>query len=351
MGSFYSTCSITHMVLKNQKTSIQLLVPSYCTDLNGHKGMIVSNEGAQCFFSVFGFPIHGKYDDYGNLRDIVRDKNVEMIEDFFNLDINTIISNVGDDRWKRLGEKNNDNHWKIGTKDGGAIKNPDIFLSMAMTYIRTEVLEHMQNRAQSRYTDMIINSLKEKEETLEKIKKLIPDVNLNDEDEYKPALFNLAKKYSNMIEKKVDEDGKELSKKRIEELNKESQQIIKYAIGYSIDDVAYKSYIPSLTERNMFKLLPITTEFEEEIRKQFSMLTFMSMIRRTLIPSDYGSQDDNYNMLIELNDLANGLMRKDFFEEMEYEYIHYYEPNKDSFIEDYGERAKEYLKHLEEQEK
>jgi hypothetical protein len=339
------------MVLRNQKTSIQLLVPSYCTDLNGHKGMIVSNDGAQCFFSVFGFPIHGKYDDYGDLRDIERDKNVEMIEDFFNLDINTIIQNVGDDRWKKYGENNNDKYWKIPTKDGGAIKNPDIFLSMAMTYIRTEVLEHMQNKVQSRYADRTINALKEKEETLKNIQKLIPDVNLNDKDEYKPALFNLAKKYSKMIEEKLDENGNKLSKKRIEGLENASSIILKYAVGHGDDILAYSSYIPSLTERNMFKLLPITSEFEEEIRKQFSMLTFMSAIRRTLIPSDYGSQDDNYNMLIELNNLSNDLMKKDFFEEMEYEYIHYYEPNKESFIEDYGERAKQYLKHLEEQEK
>lgn len=349
MGSFYSTCSITHMVLKNQKTSIQLLVPSYCTDLNGHKGMIVSNEGAQCFFSVFGFPIQGKYDDYGHLRDIERDKNVEMIEDFFNLSINTIIENVGDDRWKRLGENNNDKYWKIPTKDGGEIKNSDIFLSMAMTYIRTEVLEHMQNKVQSKYTDRTINALKEKEDIFKNIQKLIPDVNLNDKDEYKPALFNLANKYSKMIKEKLDENGNKLNKKRIEELENASSIIIKYAVGHGDDILAYSSYIPSLTERNMFKLLPITSEFEEEIRKQFSMLTFMSAIRRKLMPSDYGSQDDNYNMLIELNNLSNDLMKKDFIEEMEYEYIHY--PNKESFIEDYGERAKEYLKHLEEQEK
>jgi hypothetical protein len=40
MGSFYSTCSVSHMVLTDQdKTSIQLLMPGYSTDLNGHTGI------------------------------------------------------------------------------------------------------------------------------------------------------------------------------------------------------------------------------------------------------------------------------------------------------------------------
>ncbi len=64
MGSFYTTCSVSHMVLTNQKTSIQLLVPNYSTDFKEHLGMIVSNDGAQGFFAVFGFPIHGRYYDY-----------------------------------------------------------------------------------------------------------------------------------------------------------------------------------------------------------------------------------------------------------------------------------------------
>ena len=52
------------MTLIRQKTSIQLLVPGYSTDYKEHMGMIVSNDGAQCFFSPFGFTIHGTYDDY-----------------------------------------------------------------------------------------------------------------------------------------------------------------------------------------------------------------------------------------------------------------------------------------------
>jgi hypothetical protein len=65
------------MTLTNQKTSIQLLVPN-TKSLKEHKSMIVSNDGSQEFYSPFGFPIHGRYYDYGYLEDIVEDNNTKM---------------------------------------------------------------------------------------------------------------------------------------------------------------------------------------------------------------------------------------------------------------------------------
>ena len=98
MGSFYSTCSASGMTLTSQKTSILLLAPGYSTDFKEHLGMIVSNDGCQAFFSPFGFPIHGEYDDYGYISDIKRDKNVELLESYFGIDIELILNNIGDGR-------------------------------------------------------------------------------------------------------------------------------------------------------------------------------------------------------------------------------------------------------------
>src|SRR5206468_2215799 len=114
----YSTCSVTQMTLSRQKTSIQLLAPAYTQDISKDSlGMIVSNDGCQAFFSPFAFPIHGVYDDYGYIDEIIRDKNVEMLEDFFNLSIESIIANIGDDRWYQHGEIEGNGKFKIAGKD------------------------------------------------------------------------------------------------------------------------------------------------------------------------------------------------------------------------------------------
>ena len=88
MGSFFSTCSASSMTLVNQKTSILLLTPN-TESFSEHLNMIVCNEGCQAFFSPFGFPVHGTYDDYGHIDNIQRDKGVEMLEEFFGIDIDT----------------------------------------------------------------------------------------------------------------------------------------------------------------------------------------------------------------------------------------------------------------------
>ena len=78
MGSFYSTCSISNMTLTHQKTSVLLLSPNHNISFEDHLGMIVSNDRCQTFFSPFGFPIHGEYDDYGYITNI---KEVNFTKD------------------------------------------------------------------------------------------------------------------------------------------------------------------------------------------------------------------------------------------------------------------------------
>lgn len=124
MGSFYSSCSISHMRLYNQKTSVQLLAPNN-TDIQEYKSMIVGS-GCQSLYSPFGFPINGVYDDYGHLSDIVEDRNTKMLEEFFNISIYDIINFIG----RVVPDK---------------IKNVDIYNSLSMTYFRTEVLEYLQD--------------------------------------------------------------------------------------------------------------------------------------------------------------------------------------------------------------
>lgn len=84
MGSFFSSCSLSSMTLSHQETSVQLLVrtPLNIENLEP-KNMIVSNNLSQSFYSPFAFPIKGKYDDYGYIKDIK--KEYDEVDDINNL--------------------------------------------------------------------------------------------------------------------------------------------------------------------------------------------------------------------------------------------------------------------------
>ena len=318
MGSFYTTCSVSHMVLTNQKTSIQLLVPNYSTDLKEHLGMIVSNDGCQGFFAVFGFPIHGRYYDYGGLEDIQRDKNVEMLEDFFNLSIDQIISNVGDDRWHRYSD---DKNWKLIGKDGGDIKNQEIFLKLGMTYIRTEVLEQLQS-GWEKTGDGYIKDILEK---------------LDVEEGEAPKNERMKSMIDSLKEKKQAVGLSDLEQEKIAELLFDLSEM-----GWD----SLRTYIPSLIKINMFKLLPITTSvFKDEICKQHRFLNkFGWGLCRTLLPSDYGSQQNNYSALLELNSLVSSLIEKDLLDDCVDDLEHYFDKKTGKvdlkeYREDYGSRV------------
>lgn len=274
MGSFYSTCSVSNMTLTNQKTSILLLSPGYSTDFKGHLNMIVSNDGSQAFFSPFGFPIHGEYYDYGRIENIQRDKNVQMLEEFFGISIEDILDNIGDSR--------------SIPKD---IKNQEIFEKLGMTYFRTEVLEYLErgwdkinlvDENEWGYPTRLVELLK----TLDKNKVSMED----------PRFLEL------MAKKDKTEDEKE-----------ELYDLTSMIIGGSSFHDSY--YIASLRKFNMFKLLPITLDFKDDILKQYQFLiTFGYELNRILIPSVYGSQDNNWKAQYELNEFVNELLIGDLKE-------------------------------------
>ena len=266
MGSFYSSCSISHMRLTNQKTSIQLLVPSYSTDLCGHKSMIVSNDGAQEFYSPFGFPIHGRYYDYGYLEDIVEDNNTKMLEEYFNMSISDIIKNIGRER--------------DVPKDA---KNVDFYNQLSMTYFRTEVLEYLQDGWQS------INLVNPKKYTGEEMISRFFNYYFRDKSDGEKRL-----EYLESIENMTD-------------LEKEEYVSL---IRYEFDQP--KNYITISKNKNMFNILPIDISFRSDILKQYNFLiNYGWKLGRTLMPSDYGSQNDNFTQLYNLNEFVNDLLVED----------------------------------------
>lgn len=283
MGSFYSTCSVSNMTLTSQKTSILLLAPGYSTDLSSHLNMIVSNDGAQAFFSPFGFPIHGEYDDYGYIVNIKRDKNVEMLEDFFGIDIDSILRNIGDTR--RLPKE---------------LKNEELFQKLGMTYFRTEVLEYLE-----RGWDKI---------------------NIIDPEEYSPG-SRLLKLFKSLEKNKVSmEDPRYLEliskKDKTDDEKEELFDLMDLMNGSSLRENSYISW----PKHNMFKILPITMDYKEDILKQYKFLIRLGYeLSRILKPSVYGSQETNWKAQYELNEFINDLLIDDlksyYCDEDEYDEI------------------------------
>lgn len=282
MGSFYSTCSVSNMTLTNQKTSILLLAPGYSTDFKGHLNMIVSNDGAQAFFSPFGFPIHGEYDDYGYIVNIQRDKNVQMLEEFFGVSIDDILRNIGDTR--SIPEN---------------IKNRELFETLGMTYFRTEVLEYLE--------------------------KDWDKINIIDPEQYSMG-SRMVKLFKSLEKNKVSmEDPRFLEliskKDKTEDEKEELYDLMDLMNGSTLHE---NSYISSISKGNMFKILPIAIDFKDDILKQYQFLITLGYeLSRILIPSVYGSQDTNWKAQYELNEFVNDLLISDlksyYCDDSEYE--------------------------------
>jgi len=268
MGSFYSTCSVSHMTLTNQKTSIQLLVPN-TKSLKEHKSMIVSNDGSQEFYSPFGFPIHGRYYDYGYLEDIVEDNNTKMLEEYFNMSISDIVKHIGRE--------------SDVPKDA---KNVDFYNQLSMTYFRTEVLEHLQKGWEN------IDLVNPKQYTGDEMMSKFFNHYFRDKSNEKERL-----RYLESIENQTE-------KEKLEWMS---------LIRMGWDEP--RNYILANKNKNMFNILPIDISFKKDILKQYQFLIMYGWgIGRVLLPSVYGSQQDNYLHVYNLNELINDLLIEDIKE-------------------------------------
>ncbi len=280
MGSFYLTCSISHMTLTNQKTSVQLLIPTMDykgnTDLNGHRNLICTNEGAQAFFSPFGFPIKGEYYDYGYIDEIQRDKNVEQLEEFFGGSIDDIIKHIG------------------RTSDWTPPKNEEIYQKLYMTFFRTEVLEFLERGWD---TIDLVNPGK------------------YTYDSYLKKFIHNAKKAPTLDQKVhvIEKRG------RGEQLTEDEIEIMFYS-EYSTFGSA-ECYIKATMNSNFLKLLGV--DFDAQLNDILKHATFLKRfgfsLDRILLPSVYGSQETNFTETYLLNDFVNDLLVQD----MENEYDDY----------------------------
>jgi hypothetical protein len=99
MGSYTHNCKLTGVpITAGEPIALVMLHPNkslyeYSEESLRNYGTTYycSNEGPRFKFTPFAFPIFGKYNDYGSMEDIVRDDNVELLEEHYGLTIEQIV--------------------------------------------------------------------------------------------------------------------------------------------------------------------------------------------------------------------------------------------------------------------
>jgi hypothetical protein len=310
MGSFYSTCSISDLsIIDSDSTYIQLIVPTWVKNPHsidgeqigcGEKGLRVSNEGPLCEFSPFGFPIEGKYADYGNIDNIVPSRNIEMLEEFFGIPIVDIISCATDDRWYRYGylEPNKQNNsWIIADNK---MKNVEILKQLTVTYFRKEHYDFLSEKL------LDINYKDERKKHINKINNI-----LNELDKVRPKNSKHRKEFT--LSDITDEIREKYMVIRGSYSNSEFDMLIIQMENYKKEiwwkgEWNYNLYIPSLNKMNMFKLLPIGSKDFEEVKKQYIFTRNMGDLYKVIRPSYYGSQSDNFDAYVKFHNFSVSLV-------------------------------------------
>lgn len=127
-------------------------------------GLITSDFNALAFFAPFGFPVYGKYADYGNMV-VEKDENVKLLEDFFGVSIEKIFdilsSNNSDDK---LFE----------------VKNKEILLVLTFCDIKQEVFECLSDENFDENGDWLEKETKRYFETRDRFLNLGDDFFVNE---------------------------------------------------------------------------------------------------------------------------------------------------------------------------
>jgi len=321
MGSFYSTCSITDLCITDgDPMYMQLIVPTWVTNPYsidgeqidcGEKGLRVSNEGPLAEFIPFGFPIEGYYDDYGNIGGIVRNRNIEMLEKYFGIPIDDIISCATDDRWYKYSylpgviEKKEEEYkgqfkgWTVGENK---MKHIGILKKLTVTYFRKEHYDFLAENnleTESYYVKendkrlkKMIDSLKLLEEKRPSSKVEKPEFTIND-------ITNEIRTRYQVIRNTRDSN---------EKFDKMIIAMENFKDGSWFRNFQYVFYIPSIAKIDMFQLLPIGVEDSKEVERQYSFIMNMRNLYKVIRPSYYGSQEDNFTAYTKFHEMSVNLV-------------------------------------------
>lgn len=323
MGSFYATCSITDVsIIDNDKMYMQLILPTWVKNPHsidgekigcGEKGLRVSNEGAMAEFVPFGFPIEGHYADYGDIDGIVKTRNVEMLEKFFNLSMEDIIGCATDDRWVRYGmdeDRDSGSHdWTIG---GNKMENIEILKQLTVTYFKKEHYDYLSEDFRGDDSYWMEESKKRQNKMKKALKKLGKHNATISSKPKKPELTfeEITEEHiSAYREVFLDEDETMTDDQiKIEYLSMQSYSNDSNDYKLSRLDMQYLFPIPSIAKYDMYALLPLTEEDFTEVKKQHAFIINMHSLYKVIRPSYYGSQSDNFGIYADFHKFSAELV-------------------------------------------
>ncbi len=313
MGSFFSTCSVSGMTLNDNMPVVRfLLLPQskskgYDTrDILKSKGLIVSNEGATAAFVPFGFPIRGRYYDYGQIDEIVHDDGVKMLEAFFGLDIDSILDIASDGREEPDGED---------AEEGGKVKHLKLLKMLTYTDIHAEVYDHLARVPES----IEPAAAPESEDDYE------DDYYLRQWNSWRNGYFETCDLYESG---KLDEKGEPTEALHAEDgggfanmpLGMESEDAEKRKAslkamlrldmqirGHTTHE---RGFIRAYGKLNMFIALHpwMRRSHEPIIVGMRNFISSLTEMRKIILPSMYGSQDTNWRALLDLNAKTTEIM-------------------------------------------
>lgn len=330
MGSFYTTCSISNLTItEGQKMVSILLVPETLfnqryteahfewrsnryrnidsvepvisdfddpnadpkdrtydsSKLGFEKGLQLDN-----YFFPFGFPIRGKYYDYGYMRDICRDENVEMLEEYFGISIEDILSFVESSRPNECNPK-----------------NIDLLNRMYVTHIKEEVYDFLSNIkpfSYSSYDDEDDEDAWGEEDKIYQYESFGLDLDAagNFFEEYiisKEKLASLEMEYSKIMK---------LPKEEISGEYLTGLMLNKYKLESKLEMTA--RYLPQLLHDNFMKDCNVKISQKQDWLKLLTFLKAIDHLHIRLQPSMYGSQYTNWQLVKGLNDFVSNLINK-----------------------------------------
>lgn len=95
MGCFNQSCNLTHVDINDNDVCMMLPILSNSKENGGYESL---NDGPFRYFKPFCLPIVGKYDHYGRIDDIRKDRNTELLEKYFEISISDFIECISGQR-------------------------------------------------------------------------------------------------------------------------------------------------------------------------------------------------------------------------------------------------------------
>lgn len=126
MGHFSYSCHLTGLPITGGTKAVLLpILPKEHFGFDARhdvlmkygQSCLVSNDGPNLYFDEMCFPIFGEYDDYGGLTEIEKDDNTEVLEKYFQMPIDDIISCLLDGRKEQFQVDTDDKEDEFGLSD------------------------------------------------------------------------------------------------------------------------------------------------------------------------------------------------------------------------------------------